>query len=82
MSATIHYRKVGKSDPYLKNVMAPSAFIESMERAFGRFPVELGSQDICALRGMKAMHNGEHNPYTELIEIIERFGLVEVYATY
>lgn len=82
MSATIHYRKAGKEDPHLRQVWAPSSFIESMRRAFGTFPCVLTSEDVAKLAGMSAMLEGEHDPYGELIELIENQGSIEIYATY
>lgn len=84
MSATIHYRKTAKADPYLKQVGAPSSFIESLKRAFGGFPVELTESSIPILRGMQAVAGFPPNDdaYGEVIELIEKFGSIELYASY
>jgi len=82
MGANIHYRRTSKVDPSLEHIMAPSSFIESLERAFG-FPCELGEAAIPVLRGMSVMHaDRRHNPYEEVIELIERLGSIELYASY
>ncbi len=81
MSATIHYRKISKKDPCLKHVWSPSSFIDSMTTVFG-WPAEIGTKDIPVLKGMSAVHGGEHNPYPEIIELVEKFGSIELYASY
>jgi len=84
MSATIHYRQTSKVDPYLKTCSAPSSFIESIEDAFHHFPCELEESDIGTLRGMASVYNSleEDNPYKELIDLIEKFGSIKIYASY
>ena len=84
MSATIHYRKTDTADPYLK-IRSPSAFMESMKRAFWRFPCELKVADIPTLRGMMIMFGDgseEDNPYAHVIQLIEEHGSIELYASY
>jgi len=80
MSATIHYRKTAKSDPSLKTVNAPSVFIQHIERAFGGFPLELDAKDIPVLRGMAAIQ--PDSGFDELIELIDKFGSIAIYASY
>ena len=82
MSATIHWRSTAKSDPHLKEVGAPSSFIESIERAFGGFPVELDEKAVPVLRGMTVMYHEHPNGYDEIIELIEKHGSIELYASY
>lgn len=80
MSATIHYRKTSTVDPYLKCVGAPSSFIQTLERAFGHFPCELSETSISTLKGMSAMTDNQ--AYEEIIDLIEKFGSIELYASY
>ena len=87
MSANIYYRQVKPIDGKDLAVFGPSSFIRSLEQAFGRFPCELGKKDIETLKGMAAvsMDGAEDkygNPYTNLIEAIEKLGVIEVYAEY
>ena len=84
MSTTIHYRNMSKTDPHLKNVGAPGSFIQSMQKAFGRFPCELAEKDYAKLSGMAIMYSGsdDDNPYREVIDLIEKFGRIELYASY
>lgn len=80
MSATIHYRVIAEADPYLKTVGSASSLIDALERAFGSFPCKLSEEHIPVLRGMAAVSFKQ--PCNEIIEIIENFGEIELYATY
>ena len=84
MGATIHYRKTSKVDPHLKCVGAPSSFMESLTRAFGHFPCEVSDAHIPILQGMAALgsKNEDDNPYLEVIELIEKIGSIELYASW
>lgn len=80
MSASIHWRKIKNSpDPRL-GVSAPSSFIEAMERAFGGRAWELDAKAVPVLRGMAAVSNDE--AFEQMIELIEKFGEIEVYYQY
>jgi hypothetical protein len=80
MSASIHYRNASKADPTL-SVDAPSSFIEALEKAFGYLPIVLSSAHVGMLKGLAINGRGEHG-YDDLIEKIEKFGSVEVYASW
>lgn len=81
MSATIRYRPTSKEGPSL-DVMAPSSFIEAIERAFGAFPVELDEDSILILQGMAAADQGKSSSYEDVIETIKRVGSIHLYATW
>lgn len=83
MSATILTRATGKGKPL--GVGAPSSFIETMERAFGNFPVVLNYSHLERLHGMasvKSLLVNEGEVFERLIEEIEREGEIEVFAQY
>ena len=85
MSASIMWRPVAKTDKTLDGVWAPSTFIKAMEEAFGTMPIRLSDSHLSMLRAMAAVHGeGEHNPYRELIDIIERLdgAEIEIWAEY
>lgn len=83
MSANIYFRQVRPIDSESLSVYAPSSFIESMTEAFGVFPCILGANEVPVLKGMAALNrDGGGNPYSELIEAINKYGTVEVYAEY
>jgi len=83
MSATIHYRVTSTEDPYI-SVGWPSEFIASLERAFGHFPCELKESDLPILRGLSAAKNlpCNNDPYVQVMELIGKFGSIELYASY
>lgn len=87
MSASIHYRPTSTKDPTLQQVGSPSQFIEIMKRAFGNFPCSLGIGEVRVLRGMSAMCRDNWveygiDPYMEIIDIIEKIGSIQLYASY
>ena len=63
----------------MHKVGSPSAFIEVMERAFG-FPCELTRESIPVLEGIRAATQDE--AFKEVIEKIEEFEEIELYALY
>lgn len=82
MSASICYQPV---DPKPKTIgaWAPSHFMESMERANLGLPCTLKETDIPILRGMAATfsdHGDAPNPYQEIIDAIEKYGAIEMWA--
>ena len=82
MSAAICWERV-KEDHESLYVLAPSSFIESMERAGLRLPCEIGDGAVPVLTGMAAMHrNDGKNPYEEMIELIEKHGTIRIWAEY
>lgn len=78
MSATIFWEPINLRPKSLR-VMAPSWFMQVLERADMGLPNTFGEKDIPTLRGMAANMNEEKNPFNELIEIIEKKGSVNVW---
>ena len=81
MSATIYYRRV-KSSPYLKKVGSPSSFMALMEKAGMRLPCELGAENIDVLRGLSAAQSNEDNAFDEIIDLILKHEVIELWAEY
>lgn len=79
MSATICYipRSRIKS---MNNVAAPSSFIEKIEKLFGRFPLTLSEEHIGDL--IVANRVLSDPGISELIEVIEKCGEIELRAEY
>lgn len=84
MSANIRYRVVNpEPDGKCLPTWAPSSFINTLERAFGTFPVTLGPRDIRTLVGMVAASGGrEQESYQALIDAIGDDNSVAVWAEY
>lgn len=82
MSASICYRQVKPQSGKSLDVSAPSSFIREMDHAFGSLPLQLNKGDLPTLRGMSATQREFDNPYSRLIEAIEKLGEIEVYAEY
>ncbi len=80
MSANVYWKKADESHLSL-GVDAPSSFIATMERAFYSHPWRLCASDVPKLEGMAAMFSDHHddNPYHEMIELIAKFGAIEVW---
>lgn len=84
MSASICWRPVDKRDKTLR-VGAPSLFMETMRKAGLEFPCTIGSEELPVLTGMAAVYgrNDENvNPFDELITLVEKYGSVELWASY
>lgn len=82
MGANIYFEPTERTKHEV-SAMAPSSFIKTMEKVFGRFPCELNSGCIPQLAAMAAMHGDDrHNPYQDLINGIEKFGSIQVGADY
>lgn len=56
-------------------------FILTINKAFGKFPVELDEKHLERLEGMAAMDTPS-GPYAKLIREIKRLGSVKVWADY
>lgn len=82
MSATIYWRPVSKKERYFKNVGAPSSFMSTLDRAFGRRAGKFTCMDLERLRGIAATYEGEENPWEEMIEAIEEFSEIEIWPEY
>ena len=83
MSATIHYRRASRRDPYLPT-MAPSSFMATMERLGYCLPCAIKPSAIPQLRAICAYDPPNAEPYEALIEALEgadEEGL-ELYAQY
>jgi hypothetical protein len=82
MSATILYKPVGVGTSL--DVGAPSSFIEKVKTVFGDFPYTFDKRDIVKLEVLSDLYDIPDNctPYRELIEQIEKSGVVEVFAMY
>lgn len=81
MGANIYFHQMKPVDGQSISCHAPSSFIASMERAFGEFPCVLDSENVPVLKGMAAMsHDGGGNPYQEIIDAIDKYGTIKVYA--
>lgn len=83
MSANIIYRQAILIKGKCLSCYAPSAFITTMEKAFGQFPLVLDENAIPRLEGMAVMCNDAGgNPYQELIDAINSMDKIEVSAVY
>ena len=84
MTASIKARPAKPKDAISIGCAAPSRFIEAVREVFGDFPVTLRPSDGCRLEAMAAVYGGddEHNPYQRLLELIDRWRDVEVWADY
>jgi hypothetical protein len=85
MSATIYWRP-GKQDnnKYLHNVSSASHFMSTLKNAgIGELPTRLSRHWIPTLNGMVAMcEDQEKNPYQELIDLLDKYDEIELYAQY
>lgn len=64
-------------------VPGPDLFILTMNRAFGKFPVELDKDNLERLEGMCATWSDvATNPYDVMIRAIKRLGAIKVWADY
>lgn len=84
MSANVYWWPHKKGEETL-GVRAPSEFKEAMERAgFGESPWCLGREHLATLRGMAAVYDyrDDGNPYQDLIDAIEKHGIVDVVMRY
>lgn len=81
MSATILYRP-GKPKVKSLEVSTPSAFLEIMQKCFGDPPFTLRKENIPTLSGMAAAWTDENNPFQRIIDNIEKYGGIEVWAEY
>lgn len=84
MSASIYWKQVKPVKSHSLNVGAPSNFLEILEKVFGSRNPQLDESNIEALKGMAAVYNiyGGVNPYEELIEAIEQYKEIELWAEY
>lgn len=81
MSITIYYRQVQPKSMKALGTYTPSGTKEALCRAFGDMPIRLDNESLPVLRGMAAMDaefSKNPNPYQELIEAIEKLGVLEL----
>jgi len=81
MSANIYWEAVDPN-PKSLHVMAPSWFMECLERAGMDLPHTFSRDDIPVLRGLAATIREEKNPFKELIQAIEENDDVNVWYEY
>jgi hypothetical protein len=81
MSANIYWEAINPN-PKSLHVMAPSWFMECLERADMGLPNTFGESDIPTLRGLAATMKDDRNPFKELIEAIQKNGSVNVWYEY
>lgn len=83
MSASILYRPIEPDKDRSLGVSAPSSFLEIMGKCFGEGgPWLLRKADIPILQGMAAACNHNPNSFEKIIEHIETYGAIEVWAEY
>jgi len=84
MSANIYWKTVRPQQQRSLHASAPSSFIRSMEKAFGRFPCRVNKECIAKLEGMAAVYGEgpETNPYSELVNLLEQIDEIELWAEY
>jgi hypothetical protein len=84
MSASICWEPVSKS-PASLYALAPQRFMETLQAIGLRIPGEAGQEHITALAGMEVLFNEsdpQKNPYSQLIEAIEKHDRVRLWAEY
>lgn len=83
MSATIYYKQVIiEKNKYLKQVNGPSNFIETCKKVFGSFPVIFSENHLNKLQVLRDLYSGEENPWEEVIFLIEKLGVIELWAEF
>ena len=70
--------------PDAKELPVPTdLFILHMNYAFGKFPLELGEDQVERLEGMKSTWNNQiGNPYDVLIRAVKKYGSIRVWVEY
>lgn len=84
MSANICWRPVTANKNSL-GVNYPSNFIDSLEEAFGVFPVKLSHEEVPILKGMVSVKSTKSNnckQYKKIIDLITELGEIEIFAEY
>lgn len=62
----------------LKHVSSEELLVFHIHKAFGKFPLELGAENLERLEGMAACY-AEPNPIRILIQAVNRFGSIRVW---
>ena len=79
MSATIYWEPVNPNPKHL-HVLAPSWFMECLERADMALPNTFSEKDIPVLQGLAAsVSSNDKNPFKQLIDAIKKNGEVNVW---
>lgn len=60
------------------SVGSKTKFAFSMTEIFGNFPIDLDEKDTLVLRGMSLADGEQNNPYTQLIDAIDKHGSIRV----
>ena len=83
MSAAIYYRPAKPFKDTL-STFAPQDFMDKLEKATGlRPPCTVGKEFLRELRVLAKLNtDGGGNPFEELVEAIEKYGEVELEASY
>jgi len=81
MSASIHWSPISTKHNRL-STNTPSRFVTAMEMVFGGFPIQLENdhETTTALRGMHA--GSDDMIYACLLEALEKFDRIRVWAEY
>ena len=83
MSANVFYRQVKPVKEKSLSCFAPSSFLKTMREVFGELPIQLDKSNIDVLHGMSLLcSDGGGNPYRELIDAINKYNLIEMWAEY
>lgn len=83
MSANVYWQPVSTGTKCLPT-SAPQRFLESLRAIGWSDGGYMNDTSISALRGLSVLHGGpdQDNPYSHLVEAIERHGSVRVWAEY
>lgn len=82
MSASIMWEPLNPNPKHF-SVGAPSFFIESLKNADMELPRTFTEADVSVLKGMSAASGrDENNPYQQMINAIEKYGEITVWAQY
>jgi len=55
---------------------------KALNETFGKFPIMLSDDDLPVLTGMAAVYRGEPNPFTQLIDAIDKYERIQVIVKY
>ena len=81
MSATIYWEPI-KSNPKSLGVGAPSAFIRTMEKAFGSDWRTLDQEALPILLGLAAAQPTDENPFQEIIYLLDKHDAIRLWEEY
>lgn len=83
MTANIYWRPVAASRHDI-SPGAPSSFIGKLEALFGPLPLSLTEESLPVLRAAKVVidYQDQKDAFTELIDAIEKYERIEVWAEY